>query len=63
MILREIRFSSSLFSSFPVFSGRPSYHLSFCDAVSRFPIQKDRNPPFPLTRPFRESDNLETKRE
>ena len=63
MILREIRFSSSLFSSFPVFSGRPSYQLSFCDAFSLFTIQKHQNLPFSLTRPFRESDNLEMKRE
>ena len=63
MILREIRFSSSLFSSFPVFSGRPSYHLSFCHAFSLFTIQKHQNLPFSLTRPFRISDNLETKRE
>ena len=63
MILREIRFSSSLFSSFPVFSGRPSYHLSFCHAFSLFTIQKHQNPPFSLTRPFRKSGNLETKGE
>ena len=63
MILREIRFSSSLFSSFPVFSGRPSYHLSFCHAFSLFTIQKHQNPPFSLTRPFRKSGNLEAKGE